>query len=113
MIHKIVSVTFYQTVTFHENAIKGRKAFNTLDEVLLKGVKLSRLGESIVIEHDDFETSYCVGMANVRHYRFEKGQDPEQEALDALERNKNNPVDLDGNTVSISDFSGSIVVLNF
>jgi len=72
MIHKIISVTFYQTVTFHEKSIKGKKAFNTLDEVMLKGIKISRAGESIVLEHDDFETSYCVGMANVRHYRFEK-----------------------------------------
>ena len=72
MIHKILSVTFYQSVTMQEKCIIGTKAFNTIDGVLLKGVKISRVGESIEITHDEFESSYCVGMANVRHYRFEK-----------------------------------------
>ena len=74
--HKIISVTFYQTVNFSEDFIKGRKAFNTIDNVLLEGVKLSRVGESIVIEHDKFTKSYCIGMANVRHYSFEKEDEP-------------------------------------
>ncbi len=109
MIHNIISVTFYQTVTFKETSINGRKAFNTIDNVLLPGVRLSREGESVVIEHDDFESSYCVGMANVRHYRFEKVLEndmlpesylAEQRKAEALERNKNNPADLSTNDSS-------------
>ncbi len=88
VIHRIVSVTFYQTITFHEKTINGRKAFNTLDTVLLPGVEITREGESIVINHKDFKDSYCVGMANVRHYRFEKAESNEDEKQKALERNK-------------------------
>jgi len=98
MIHKIISVTFYQTITFHEESIRGRKAFNTLDTILLPDVEIERVGESIVITHKDFKDSYCVGMANVRHYRFEKPKElsEAEKAASALERNKNNPVNLKG-----------------
>ena len=58
----INQINFYQSVMIPEKKLMGRASFNTINQEMLPGVKLSREGETIKVSHKDWVHDYFVGI---------------------------------------------------